>query len=184
MKSIPELVVYVDENGNPTGETAPKLEAHNGRTKRHAAFSCFIFDENGRFLVTERALTKKVWPGVWTNSVCGHLLPGETHVEAIVRRAQYELGLKIKDIKVILPNYFYQTPPYNGIVENEFCPVFLAKVDGEVRLNPAEVADYEWMNWSEFVRQAESDNENKWSYWCKDQIKRFDEKILAEYTEI
>jgi isopentenyldiphosphate isomerase len=34
-----ELIYYVDENDKPTGETAPKLEAHNADTRLHAAFS-------------------------------------------------------------------------------------------------------------------------------------------------
>ena len=88
-----ELIVYVDENGIPTGETAPKLDAHTLNTRLHAAFSCYIFNDQGEFLVTRRALTKKVWPGVWTNSVCGHPGPGESNESAIIRRAKYELCL-------------------------------------------------------------------------------------------
>ena len=33
------------------------------------AFSCYVFDDDGLCLVTQRAWSKKVWPGVWTNSV-------------------------------------------------------------------------------------------------------------------
>jgi isopentenyl-diphosphate delta-isomerase len=176
-----ELIEYVDENGVPTGETAPKLDAHNDHTKMHAAFSCYIFNEKGKFLVTQRALTKKVWPSVWTNSVCGHLSPGETHEQAIVRRAEYELGLKVKDIKVILPNYSYHTPPYNGIIENEYCPVYLARIVGDVSPNPEEAASYKWIDWSEFIDETNADNHNKWSFWCKDQVSRFDTDILYDY---
>ena len=93
-----ELIVYVDDQGVPTGETAPKLDAHTNHTRLHAAFSCYIFNDNGQILVTRRALTKKVWPGVWTNSVCGHPGPGEMDDDAIVRRAEYELGMTIDDI--------------------------------------------------------------------------------------
>ena len=184
MNPSSELVVYVDENGNPTGETAPKLDAHNSNTKKHAAFSCYIFNEDGQFLVTQRALGKKVWPSVWTNSVCGHLLPRETHLQAISRRALYELGIKVKDIKVILTDYSYKTPPYNGIIENEFCPVFLAKIDGVIKPNSQEVADYKWLGWDEFIAEISNDSQNKWSYWCKDQTKKFDNNILlAEYIK-
>lgn len=59
-----ELIVLVDEDGHEIG-TAPKLTSHHLHTPLHKAFSCYIFDEDeGRFLVTQRALSKKVWPGV------------------------------------------------------------------------------------------------------------------------
>lgn len=176
-----ELIVYVDEQGVPTGETAAKLDAHTGNTRLHAAFSCYIFNEKGEILVTRRALTKKVWPGVWTNSVCGHPGPGEMDEYAIVRRSEYELGMEIDDIQVILPDYRYKTPPFNGIVENEFCPVYLAKIATDPSPNPDEVCDYKWMSWSDFISHLKSDSKNEWSFWCKDQVKRFDQDILKPY---
>jgi isopentenyl-diphosphate delta-isomerase len=147
----------------------------------HAAFSCYVFNDKGEFLVTRRAMVKKVWPGVWTNTVCGHLLPGETHEHAIERRAEYELGMRVKDVAVVLKDYSYQTPPYNGIIENEFCPVFLARIEGDISPNPEEVMDYQWLDWHEFLRQTKSDLNHKWSYWCKDQIGRFDQGFVEKY---
>ena len=176
-----EFVVYVDKNGVPTGETAPKLDAHTADTRLHLAFSCYIFNDLGQILVTRRALTKKVWPGVWTNSVCGHPAPGEMMFDAIARRADYELGMKIKDIVVMLPNYSYITPPFNGIVENEFCPVHLARMVSMPSPNPDEVDDYKWMDWADFVSELQSDTTDTWSFWCKDQVRQFDDKILAPY---
>jgi len=88
-----ELIVLCDERGTPTG-TAEKWSSHHGRTPLHLAFSCYVFDEAGAFLTTRRALTKKVWPGVWTNSVCGHPAPAESFVDAIARRVGYELGMR------------------------------------------------------------------------------------------
>ena len=121
-----ELIYYVNANDEPTGETAEKYLAHNSKTKLHAAFSCYVFNDKGQLLVTKRAITKKVWPGVWTNTCCGHPFPNETRQDAIARRLNYELGMTVKDVQVILPNYIYKTPLYNGIIENEFCPVFFA----------------------------------------------------------
>ncbi len=170
----PEQIVFVDENGQPTGETGPKLQSHTADTRLHLAFSCYIFRKrDNKFLVTQRALTKKVWPGVWTNSVCGHPLPGEQLEDAIRRRALYEVGLeKLHDITCVLPTYRYKTPPYNGIVENEFCPVFVAYTpEYSVRLNPEEVATFEWLSWSEYGRMLQ-DKADQMSYWAKDQYKQ------------
>jgi isopentenyl-diphosphate delta-isomerase len=42
------------------------------------ASSCYILRrKDNKFLVTQRALFKKVWPGMWTNSVYGHSAPGD-----------------------------------------------------------------------------------------------------------
>lgn len=165
-----EYVVYVDETGKPTGETAEKLSAHHENTKLHLAFSCYVFDEQNQLLVTQRALRKKVWPGVWTNSVCGHPAPGEAMEDAIARRLQYELGMKVADLTLVLPNYRYTTPPFNGIIENEFCPVFVARKATDPKPNPEEVEDHKWMKWDDFTAAAQADTDDVWSWWCKDQL--------------
>ncbi len=177
----PELIVYVNPDGTPTGETAPKLEAHNANTKLHLAFSCYVFNDQGQVLVTRRALTKKVWPGVWTNSFCGHPGPNEAITDAIARRADFELGLKFSDVRVVLPNYAYITPPFNGIIENEFCPVYLAKAATDPLPNPDEVDSYKWLEWADFTAQLSADTGDVWSFWCKDQVKQFHQTTLKEY---
>jgi isopentenyl-diphosphate delta-isomerase len=168
-----ENIVFVDENGTPTGQVGPKLESHTANTKLHLAFSCYIFRRSdNKFLVTQRALSKKVWPGVWTNSVCGHPAPGEELAAAIKRRAAYEMGINnLEDIRIILPRYRYTTPPYNGIIENEFCPVFVAYTAGDVQPNPEEVEAYAWLDWAEYVALLQDKSANV-SYWAKDQYKQ------------
>jgi isopentenyl-diphosphate Delta-isomerase len=175
-----EKIVFVNEDGTPTGKTGSKLESHTSDTKLHAGFSCYVFNERGKFLVTKRASSKKVWPNVWTNSVCGHPAPGESTKDAIIRRLDFELGMKAKDFSVILPKYRYKTPPYNGIIENEFCPVYVAVATGEPQPNPEEVGNYKWVDWDWYVDQIQKDsndysnptetNAPTWSYWCKDQL--------------
>lgn len=172
-----ELIYYVDEKDNPTGETAPKLEAHTANTRLHAAFSCYIFNNAGEFLVTRRAKNKKVWPGVWTNSVCGHPAPGESRQAAIIRRTQYELGMTIKDLQVILPKYIYKTPPFNGIIEHEYCPVFFAHSSSLPDPNIEEVDAYKWLKWEDYVHQVQNDTDDVWSWWCKDQLKQINSKL-------
>lgn len=180
-----ELIIYVNDDGTPTGETATKLRAHNARTKLHLGFSCYVFNETGDILVTQRAFGKKVWPGVWTNSVCGHPAPQEAVETAITRRLHYELGMTATDLRLVLPNYTYTTPPFNGIIENEFCPVYVARTTSSVAPNPDEVEDYAWMTWQAFMELAQADAADSWSWWCKDQIKQLaGHPLIAEYSKI
>ncbi|HYH75581.1 MAG TPA: isopentenyl-diphosphate Delta-isomerase [Candidatus Saccharimonadales bacterium] len=168
-----EQIVFVNEDGTPTGEIGPKLASHTADTKLHLAFSCYIFRKSDNaFLVTKRDSDKKVWPGVWTNSVCGHPAPGEPIEATIRRRAQFELGInELDDITCVLPTYRYTTPPSNGIVENEFCPVYVAYTSEEPLPHPEEVEDLQWLSWPAYVAFMEA-NAATMSYWAKDQYQQ------------
>lgn len=125
-----ELVVLADEQGRPAG-TAPKATIHTDATPLHFAFSNYLMDESGRLLMTRRALSKLTWPGVWTNSFCGHPGPGESNEEAVRRRGVEELGLQpdsVEDIEVILPEFTYRAVDSSGVVEWEICPVHLSRL--------------------------------------------------------
>lgn len=89
-----EHVILLNAQGVPTG-TLEKYAAHTADTLLHLAFSSWLFNAKGQLLVTRRALSKKAWPGVWTNSVCGHPQLGESNEEAVIRRCRYELGVEI-----------------------------------------------------------------------------------------
>lgn len=177
-----ELIVLVDDFGNPIGQ-AEKLESHHADTPFHLAFSCYVFDDKGRFLVTQRALEKKVWPGVWTNSCCGHPAPGESMTTAIARRLDYELGMTGKDFELLVADYKYKTTPFNDIVENEFCPIYICRADGDVQANLQEVADHKWMTWDEYVLATQHDDNDVWSWWCKDQLKQLEKHpLILQYA--
>lgn len=144
MAGTEELVVLLDDEGVPIG-TAPKATVHGEDTPLHLAFSCFLHDDSGAVLMTRRALTKLTWPGVWTNSFCGHPAPGESFTSAIERRAEAELGCRVTEITEVLPDFRYRAVDASGVVENEICPVFTARLVGEVRPRTAEVAEFAWV---------------------------------------
>jgi isopentenyl-diphosphate Delta-isomerase len=145
MDSAPELVVLLSEDGLRIG-TAAKDGVHTTDTPLHLAFSCHLFRENGEVLVTRRALTKTTWPGVWTNSFCGHPAPDETAEDAIMRRAREELGVQVQKILPVLPDFRYRAVDASGVVENEICPVYRAMVVGELQPEATEVSEFAWVD--------------------------------------
>src|SRR5699024_12783841 len=94
MTASPELVVLLDEEGRPIG-SADKATIHTAHTPLHLAFSCHVVDDDGRVLLTRRALDKLTWGGVWTNSVCVHPGPGDDPVVSIVAWAATEHGSRM-----------------------------------------------------------------------------------------
>lgn len=150
-----ERVVLLDDAGTPVG-TADKATVHGTDTPLHLAFSCHVHDATGRILVTRRALTKATWPGVWTNSFCGHPAPGESLHAAATRRASDELGIRLRELTLVLPDFRYRATDAAGIVENEVCPVFTAMTDDSIAPSPSEVAEWRWVDERELLAAVDA----------------------------
>ncbi|MCK0113083.1 isopentenyl-diphosphate Delta-isomerase [Ornithinimicrobium sp. F0845] len=153
MTTLPDEVVLLDERGTPTG-TAPRESVHGTDTPLHLAFSCHLSDEAGRVLLTRRALTKRTWPGVWTNAFCGHPRPGEDILDAVRRHARHELGIELIDVQSLLPDFRYRATDASGVVEHEVCPVFAARTVDTPRPHPAEVMELRWVSPEELSAAA------------------------------
>ena len=160
--------MLLDESGRAVG-TMAKSDVHHRDTPLHLAFSCYVFDAEGRVLVTRRALDKPTFPGVWTNSCCGHPAPGEEIRDAVRRRVGEELGLVLADLRLLLPRFRYRAVMDDGVTENEMCPVFVARTTDLVRADPDEVDDVGWEPWAAF-RAGVLDGTRPVSSWCREQV--------------
>ena len=173
-----ELVVLLDEDGNAIG-SAPKAQAHHEETPLHLAFSCYVFDRAGRLLLTQRALDKATFPGVWTNSFCGHPAPDEDIFAAVERRAEQELGLTLRALTLAVPTFRYEATMPNGVRENELCPVFTAIATSDATPDLTEVAAVEWVRWSLF-RDEVLAGERDVSVWCAEQVAELAKREVAD----
>ena len=166
--SFDDRIVLVDENGNAIG-TAAKLSAHNSETKLHRAFSVFIFNRRGELLLQQRALSKKTWPGVWSNSCCGHVMLHEPTAKAAARRLKFELGLSGIDLTMALPDFRYRAEK-DGVVENELCPVLVGLTNEQPDPNPSEVENIRWTDWNEFLASMDEPR-NEISPWAVKEVR-------------
>ena len=171
-----EQVVLLDDDGNAVG-VADKHAVHHAQTPLHLAFSCYVLDPDGRLLVTRRALSKATFPGVWTNSCCGHPAPGEDVEEAVVRRVREELGLSLRDVRLVLPRFRYRAVMDTGVLENEMCPVYVATSTGDVRADAAEVEEHRWEPWAEFRESVLAGRDV--SSWCREQVAELPADLVA-----
>jgi isopentenyl-diphosphate Delta-isomerase len=165
-----ERVVLLDSSGAAVG-SAPKNSVHHEATPLHLGFSCYVFDTSGALLVTQRSLSKTTWPGVWTNSVCGHPAPGEAIDAGARRRVHEELAIMLHDLQVALPEYRYRAEMTNGVTEYEICPVLTAVTREAPRPCSAEVNAVQWQAWEEF-RDDVLAGRREVSPWCADQVRQ------------
>lgn len=158
-----DYVVLVNEKNEVLG-TMEKLAAHSDKTPLHRAFSLFLFNSQGELLLQQRSYKKKTWPGVWSNSLCGHLRLDETPIDAAKRRLIFELGIKNAEISTALSDYRYRAEK-DGIVENEICPVLVGYTDELPKVNPDEVEAIRWILWKEWLLEIKNNSEN-YSPWA------------------
>jgi len=171
--AVRDEVVLLDPDGSPAG-TAARATVHDHDTPLHLAFSLHLIDADGRTLLTRRALDKRTWPGVWTNSCCGHPRPGEAPASAARRRVAEELGIEVTAPQVVLPSFSYRAVDASGLVENELCPVHVvavdaAEIDAALRPDPSEVAETAWVAWED-LHGAAVRAPMAFSPWVVDQL--------------
>lgn len=160
-------VVLLDDDGHAVG-TRPESSVHDATTPLHLGMSVFLVDEDDRVLLTRRAYRRSTFPGTWS-SVGGHPAPGETLEDAARRRALREAGLRVQDVRVVLPAYRFQARR-NGLLENEFCPVVVASVRHQVVTgHPDELDDADWVPWEDLTDRVGGDRSDV-TPWCREQV--------------
>lgn len=163
-----EQVVLLNEQHQPIGQMNKK-DVHHQQTPLHLGFSCYIYNRFGQLLITRRALNKKTWAGVWTNSVCGHPAPDESIAEAVMRRCRQELGLNITSPKLLVDDYRYWAKDVSGIVEYEHCPIWRARAISPLVINSHEVIDFKWVN-PRYLAKASDLMPTVFSPWMVEQV--------------
>lgn len=123
-----ELIDILDEQGNHTGKTCLKSEAHK-HGYFHNTVHIWIYTDDEKILLQKRASTKKVFPNLWDISVAGHIGAGEEIETAAIREIEEEIGFIVTKKQLIkIGNRKHQVSHANGIIDNEFHHVFATQL--------------------------------------------------------
>ncbi len=139
-----DLVQLVDEHGITTGETQVGA-AHAAPGLLHRAFSVVVVDDAGRMLLQQRADVKLRFPGLWTNSCCGHPAPGADLLASAARRVHEELGVELVDAREAGTFRYRALDAGSGHVETEYDHVVVGRARGDLRPDAQEVGATRWV---------------------------------------
>jgi isopentenyl-diphosphate delta-isomerase len=137
-----EPLILVDRDDREIGRL-DKAACHDGDGVLHRAFSLFVFNPEGALLMQQRAAGKRLWPGYWSNSCCSHPRAGEVIEEAVHRRLQEELGLRLTLHFVYKFEYSARYQDLGS--ERELCSVFVGITDQSPIINRTEIDDWRWI---------------------------------------
>ena len=128
---------------------APKLQAIIEGTL-HGSTHVWIWRQHDgtiEILLQKRASDKINWPGMYDKSAGGHILYGEQPIEAAVRKAKAELGLRIKpeDLRFVGVHHWSAPIVETGLIENDFQWIYLLEdSEPQMRLPTQEVDAITW----------------------------------------
>jgi isopentenyl-diphosphate delta-isomerase len=141
--------VAVDADDAEVG-VVNRLDAHTGDGVRHRAFTCLLFDNEGRILLAQRSPEKRLWDTYWDGTVASHPAPGQSQEDATEQRLGEELGVtpdQYADLR-LTDRFEYRRHYENAGLEWEVCAVLKATLD-DARLDPdpAEIGGLLWVDY-------------------------------------
>ncbi|WP_037574915.1 isopentenyl-diphosphate Delta-isomerase [Sporocytophaga myxococcoides] len=131
-------IILVNSHDQEVG-LMDKLEAHQ-KGLLHRAVSVFLFNSEGKLLLQQRSKTKYHSGGLWTNTACSHPYPGETTLNAAIRRLNEEMGIEANLQEAF--HFTYRAEFENGLVEHEYDHVYVGSSDLSPDPAPDEVMDF------------------------------------------
>lgn len=167
-----EQVVLVDEEDARVG-LEEKVSAHMGEGKLHRAFTVFVSNKKGDFLICQRSKSKMLWPLIWDSACASHPMNEESYEDAGKRRLQEELGFTCR--LELVDKFQYQVAYRKIGSENEICATLVGSYDGVIEPNSDEVASWRWIKRSDLEENISKDPD-KFAPWFIIALKRLNRR--------
>ena len=134
-----EYLEFVDNLKRPLGILS--RETIHTQNLLHKSVQVLFFNKEKKLYIQQRNFDKDVYPGYWDVSAAGHVLCGESDMDASLRELKEELGINSAQLKLvheISANY------YTGY---EFLSLFVSSPCSEIpKPNPEEVVQGFFVN--------------------------------------
>lgn len=172
IRLMEELCIVLDYNDTPVGAGTKKVCHIMDNIERgllHRAFSVFLFNDEGKLLLQQRATEKITFPDLWTNTCCSHPLCtadelGGSNINdlqvaihgvkvAAQRKLLQELGIPSAQVPLddfkFLTRIHYKAPSNGKWGEHEIDYILIVKAQPELAPNPNEVRDVRYVSSAE-----------------------------------
>jgi isopentenyl-diphosphate Delta-isomerase len=175
METTQIFVILVDINDQETG-TMEKMEAHR-KALLHRAISVFITNSKGEWLLQRRALDKYHSKGLWTNTCCSHPFPGETVMEAALRRLQEEMGMECPLQHLF--SFIYKKKLDTELTEHELDHVDHGITDKTPAINDKEVMEWKYISFTDLLTDIKL-YPGKYTAWFRKIFERVQQQLIQE----
>ncbi len=145
-----EWFPLVDSEGHVIGK-APRSVCHSGTKLLHPVVHVHVFNEKGQLFLQKRSMKKDIQPGKWDTAVGGHISFGETLEIGLAREVEEEIGLLNLEYQFIT-KYIWESE-----IEKELTYVFIAKQNGDIKINPIEIDEGRFWDWNEIKKSMGKD---------------------------
>ncbi len=94
-----ELVEILDNKRRPLNKVKERYDDTKGEYRQ--VVHSWIRNSKGEFLIQQRSMNKKIFPGAWSVTG-GGVDVGETTLDSVIRETKEEVGIEIKEDEVEL----------------------------------------------------------------------------------
>ena len=158
-----EYVDIITENGEKTGRTCLKSEAHKNGIL-HASVHIWIFDTTKNVLNQKRAANKDTFPNLWDVSVAGHISAGEMARVSALREAEEEVGLTINSNQLtFLTTFRKKIHHHKNLIDFELHYIYLCEINfdiGSLKIQKEEVSDATSIKLADLTKQVKTLDNN------------------------
>lgn len=137
-----EIIVFVDENDNVIGSGTREEAFSKGII--HRISRIYLRNTKGEYLIAKRSMRMTTNPGLWGESVAGHVDEGEGYRDAAVREMREEIGVEGVELKEA-GKFYEEIVDGNGRQRKRWSQVFVGEYEGPVVIDEAEVSETKWV---------------------------------------
>lgn len=146
-----EFIDVLDERRNKVGIVRNReLVYKNGDW--HKTVHIWIINSKNELLIQKRAKDKQTFPNLWAISIAGHVISGETSIEAALREIKEEIDVDVNpnDLKLIFT--IKRIQEYKNGFLHVHDDVYLFKYDLDLyntKIQKEELTDIRFINYKE-----------------------------------